>query len=183
MTSVADRGAMWRCAASSEERTPPSKPVRIRIARIWEGVTSQADNDAIQPGLGVDTADGGAGVDTVGYQTENGGVTVNLATGTKTGADSDTLTNFENITGGQGIDSLTGDGNDNKINGGLGNDTLVGGNGNDTLIGGQGNDNESGGQGNDHITGGPGNDTIDGGADNDNCQGGPGTDTVTTCTP
>ena len=48
MTSVAERGAMCSSAASSEERMPPSWAVSIRIVRIWEGVTSQAERDAIE---------------------------------------------------------------------------------------------------------------------------------------
>jgi Ca2+-binding RTX toxin-like protein len=142
-----------------------------------------ADNDAIQPGLGTDSADGGSGIDTAGYQSEGGGVTVNLGTGQKTGSDPDTLLNFENVTGGAGNDNLTGTAGDNRMLGGLGNDTISGLAGADTILGGDGADNLSGGIGNDRISGGAGNDTVDGGPDNDNCDGGAGTDTLTNCNP
>lgn len=141
------------------------------------------ENDAIQPGLGVDVADGGAGVDTAGYQTEAGGVTVNLATGTKTGVDSDTLTAFENVTGGAGIDNLTGTTGDNRMLGGNSNDTITASSGADVLLGGDGGDSLSGGIGNDNLQGGPGDDLLDGGPDNDTCSGGPGTDNLQNCSP
>ena len=44
--------------------------------------------------------------------------------------------NFENIAGGQGDDTLTGDANANVILGGKGNDTIYGEAGNDKLYGG-----------------------------------------------
>ena len=56
------------------------------------------------------------------------------------GAGSDTLTNFENLTGSAFNDTLTGDDNNNVIHGLAGNDTLSGGNGDDTLDGGTGTD-------------------------------------------
>jgi Ca2+-binding RTX toxin-like protein len=56
------------------------------------------------------------------------------------GAGTDTLSNFENLTGSANADSLTGSSADNSIAGGSGNDTISGGAGNDTLDGGSGND-------------------------------------------
>jgi hypothetical protein len=49
------------------------------------------------------------------------------------GAGSDTLSNFENLTGSAFADTLAGDGNANVIAGGKGNDTLTGGGGADTF--------------------------------------------------
>jgi hypothetical protein len=69
-------------------------------------------------------------------------VTVSLATGTGTGGDAqgDTLSGFENLTGGSGNDVLIGDSGSNVIQGGAGNDWLKGGAGSDTLEGGGGDD-------------------------------------------
>ena len=88
--------------------------------------------------------DGGvAGSDTASYADATAGVTVSLAIGTAQntiGAGTDTLTNFENLTGSNLNDTLTGNAGANILNGLAGNDTLSGGAGNDTLSGGAGND-------------------------------------------
>ena len=90
-------------------------------------------DDIIDPGTGDDTVvDGGEGRDTISYASLAVGVTVNLGSqgvGQNTiGGGIDTLTNFENILGGSGNDTLTGDdGADNVITGGLGDDVLTGG--------------------------------------------------------
>ena len=101
---------------------------------------------------GNDTLDGGDGTDTVSYADAAGGVTVSLALDTAQntgGAGTDTLTNFENLTGSTHDDTLTGDDNNNTISGLDGNDTLQGGGGDDTLDGGTGNDTLQGGGGDD----------------------------------
>lgn len=82
-----------------------------------------------------------------GNQTVNSNLTLNM-----------TSPQAENVTGGDGNDTLTG----NNLN-----NTLTGGNGNDTLDGGAGNDTLTGGAGNDVIKTGSGVDTLDGGADDD----------------
>lgn len=82
-----------------------------------------------------------------GNQTVNSNLTLNM-----------TSPQAENVTGGDGNDTLTG----NNLN-----NTLTGGNGNDTLDGGSGNDTLTGGAGNDVIKTGSGVDTIDGGTDDD----------------
>lgn len=80
---------------------------------------------------------GGRGIDTLSYAGTTGAVTVSLAlagaqaTG---GSGNDALRNFENLTGGNGNDSLTGSSLDNVLDGGAGNDTMAGGKGNDTYI-------------------------------------------------
>lgn len=102
-----------------------------------------AGNDFINGGLGNDILIGGSGIDTIDYQQTNGSVTVSLAiTGPQnTGvAGIDTISGFENLTGGAGNDRLTGDANDNVINGFFGDDILMGGGGNDTFIGNTGID-------------------------------------------
>jgi Ca2+-binding RTX toxin-like protein len=80
---------------------------------------------------------GGLGVDTVSYSAATAGVTVSLATNAAQatgGSGSDTLRNFENLTGGAFNDALTGNTRDNMLDGGAGNDTLTGGAGNDTYL-------------------------------------------------
>jgi Ca2+-binding RTX toxin-like protein len=118
----------------------------------------------------------GAGVDWLIYAAGSAAVTVNLATGAASGFTS--IANIERVVGGNGNDTLTGDGLDNRLDGAAGDDTLAGGGGIDTLIGGDGADVLSGGLSNDSIqagaggdtiswTVGEGRDTIDGGADSD----------------
>lgn len=112
-------------------------------------LTGSAGDNVIEGGDGNDTLDGlgnGANGDTVSYSTAIAGVTVSLAiTGPQNtiGAGTDTITNFENLTGSGFNDILTGDGNNNVIIGGAGNDLLIGGLGNDTLSGGSGIDTAS----------------------------------------
>ena len=99
--------------------------------------------------------DAGAGNDTISYETATSYVTVSFATTSAQsthGAGTDTLSNFENLTGSAYNDTLTGDGNANVIDGGAGNDTISAGAGNDTLIGGAGNDSLDGGSGTDTVS-------------------------------
>jgi RHS repeat-associated protein len=126
-------------------------------------VNGDAGDDLIWGGAGNDTLNGGADIDTVIYQSSGAAVTVNLATGTATGEGTDTLSNFENITGSNFNDTLTGSIGDNTVRGGLGNDTLRGGDGNDLLFGEAGNDLQEGGNGDDEYryTLGEGHDTIE----------------------
>jgi subtilisin-like proprotein convertase family protein len=69
-------------------------------------------------------------------------------------------TTIENVFGGDGNDTITGNSADNHLVGGRGDDTLAGGAGNDVLEGGTGNDTFTGGAGNDKIDGGAGTDTA-----------------------
>ena len=109
-----------------------------------ETLVGNAVDNVIEGGGGNDTLDGGgqdAIGDTVSYLNATAAVVVSLAAGTATGgAGSDTLSNFENITGSSFDDTLTGDGGANRIDGGAGNDLLIGGAGADTLSGGNGTD-------------------------------------------
>ena len=84
------------------------------------------------------TLDGGAGTDTVSYKDYPFEVTVNLSTSTFPG--SDTVSNFESVTGSGLNDTLTGDGSANVLTGGRGDDMLEGGDGGDRLWGEAGND-------------------------------------------
>jgi Ca2+-binding RTX toxin-like protein len=123
-----------------------------------------AGNDALEAFTNGDTLIGGAGNDVL--QTDvavatadysylgNSPLVVTVAsTGTVTvtasASDVDTLIRIQNLTGGGGSDTLTGDSAANILAGGGGNDTLNGDTGNDTLSGGNGNDSLIGGVGTD----------------------------------
>jgi Ca2+-binding RTX toxin-like protein len=92
-------------------------------------------NDTLDGGAGNDNLNGAAGFDTLSYASAASGVSVSLAltaaqnTG---GAGTDTVSNFEHLTGSAFNDSLTGDAGANTLIGGAGNDTMTGGLGNDT---------------------------------------------------
>jgi Ca2+-binding RTX toxin-like protein len=96
-------------------------------------VSGGLGDDLVQGGAGNDTMDGGAGgFDTLSYVDATAAVTVSLAvtaaqaTG---GGGTDTISNFENLTGSKFNDNLTGDAGNNVLTGGLGNDVLNGGTG------------------------------------------------------
>jgi Ca2+-binding RTX toxin-like protein len=98
-------------------------------------------NDILDGAGGADTLNGGAGVDTASYQFA-GAIAVDLATGKGTvgNAQGDVLVSIENVDGGQGGDTITGNGAANVIRGFAGNDFLQGAGGADTLDGGIGTD-------------------------------------------
>ena len=91
---------------------------------------------------------GGGGFDNVRWI---GGspVTVDLRTGQATGHGSDTLASIEHIDGGEGSDTLIGNGAPNEIHGFGGNDQIEGRAGDDLLNGGHGTDSINGGRGGD----------------------------------
>lgn len=98
-------------------------------------------NDVLAGRLGNDTLNGGAGYDAADYFEATGPVTVNLATGTASGADgNDILVSIEDVWGSSFDDVLIGDATDNFLFADLGDDVLAGGPGNDTLSGGAGID-------------------------------------------
>ncbi|WP_041797936.1 ExeM/NucH family extracellular endonuclease [Rhodopseudomonas palustris] len=137
-------------------------------------------NDLIIAGAGDDTIDGGAGFDTLDLSEATGAVTLNLVSGTVSGAGigTDHFSSIESFVFGAGNDVITGGNGDDSLDGGAGNDTITGGNGNDTLSGGEGNDAIDGGSGNDIVDGGLGNDTLKGGSGNDVIAAGDGDDNV-----
>lgn len=120
------------------------------------------NTDILIGGAGNDILNGGLGNDTASYSDATGGVTVSLLTtsiqAVGGGLGSDTLSEIENVVGGNFDDFLTGDSNNNILTGGSGGDSLTGGGGDDNLVGGDGND---------VLTGGTGNDTLNGGANFD----------------
>ncbi|MGZ9741876.1 calcium-binding protein [Pseudomonas sp. GNP012] len=116
--------------------------------------TGNSLNNVIDAGAGNNVLNGGAGIDTASYAYATAAVTANLALTTAQatgGSGSDTLLNFENLTGSAYHDKLTGNALANTLTGGAGNDTLTGGAGNDLLIGGAGLDKLYGGTGADKF--------------------------------
>jgi Ca2+-binding RTX toxin-like protein len=96
--------------------------------------------DVIEGAGGDDVLSGGPGADTVDYAGAPQGVIVDLGAGTATGDGTDTLSEFENISGSAFADVLTGDDTPNAISGGDGDDFVMGGLGDDQLAGGPGVD-------------------------------------------
>ncbi len=114
-----------------------------RLSGALTTIDGGAGDDTISGGAGGENLSGGDGIDTVSYANAASAVRVNLALTTfqnTVGGGNDTLSNFENLTGGAFNDTLTGSAGDNVIEGGLGNDTLLGRAGADSLIGGGGLD-------------------------------------------
>ncbi len=137
-------------------------------------------NDTLVGGAGTDSLNGGNGIDTVDYSAESAAVTASLATQNATGTSigNDTFSGIENLTGGAGNDTLTGDGNANVLLGNAGQDTLIAGGGDDTVDGGAAIDSIQGQEGNDVLHGGTENDTIDGGNGADQLFGDDGNDVL-----
>jgi Ca2+-binding RTX toxin-like protein len=105
-----------------------------------------------------DIMEGGSGVDLVFFGNADGGVTIDLASGTAVGDGNDTLTGIENVWGSGFGDSIVGNGSPNNIVGGKGGDQVAGGDGDDDLFGNLGNDELDGGSGSNSNDGGLGED-------------------------
>jgi len=114
-----------------------------------------AGNDLIRGGAGADTLIGGAGTDTVQYEGSASGVTVDLSLAAQqiSGGDAagDILSGFENLSGSDFGDVLTGDSARNFLIGLDGDDTIDGGDGYDVIRGGAGADILIGGAGSDVL--------------------------------
>jgi len=98
-------------------------------------------DDILIGGLGNDTLNGANGIDTVDYSAATAAWVVNLSLTSaqgKSGTETDTITNVENVTTGAGADTITGTAVANVLRGGGGNDRITGGAGNDTIDGGAG---------------------------------------------
>jgi len=165
-------------------------------------ITGDGNNNVIRGGGGTDSLDGGAGTDTADYSAAAFGINVNLSSSTATNdgdSGTDTLSNFENVTGSSHNDTITGSSGTNVIQGGAGIDALDGGSGSDTVdysaaAGGINVNLSSGTATNDgdgstdtlsnfeNVTGSANNDTITGNSGNNIIDGGTGTDTVTYAT-
>ncbi len=130
-------------------------------------------NDYVDGGYGYDLLDGGEGDDTASYAFYGGSTNANLETGivyfpgNYYRGRTETIVNIENIVGGSGNDSFTGNDLNNVLDGGRGRDTMYGGLGSDSLHGGEHHDiligtNAQGTSLNqtDTLTGGGGRDTF-----------------------
>jgi Ca2+-binding RTX toxin-like protein len=134
----------------------------------------QNGNDLLDGGIGTDYLAGGSGAqDVVSYAIRSNAVNVSLDGVNNDGEPGEkdfVAADVEGIIGGNGYDTLTGNGGANYIQGGQGGDLINGGAGDDTL---------DGGEGRDRLYGGAGNDFLDGGAlfEPDYIDGGTGFDT------
>ena len=135
-------------------------------------------NDVLRDGFqtgsqpyGDDVFHGGEGVDTVTYEYNPDPITATIDDVANDGipGEHDNITgDVENIIGGYGADTLTGDDDANVLDGWAeGSDTLNGQGGDDRLLGGSGADILNGGSGDDALEGGAGADTLAGGGDED----------------
>lgn len=100
------------------------------------------DSDVLTGGPGNDAIDGGPGEhDVASYAGTGGAVTIDLETGTVSGAESEHLTGIEDAIGGSGDDTLIGSASSpNRLDGGPGDDHLVGAGPGDEAFGGPGGD-------------------------------------------
>ncbi|MGE5475718.1 MAG: M10 family metallopeptidase C-terminal domain-containing protein [Bacteroidales bacterium] len=162
-----------------------------------------AGNDVFAASAGNDTIFGGADSDTLTYAGTSTSVTVDLSSGTASGAGGTaTLYGIENAIGGSAADLLIGDSGNNVFEGGAGDDSITGGDGSDTVryaaasgsvtvnlstgtaTGSEGNDtfssieNAIGGSGADLLIGNGDNNFLSGGAGNDSIFGGAGADSM-----
>ena len=113
-----------RAGAGNDEIRMPNNGLAATIyAGSGDGIV-YLDNEDL---TGDSVVDGGAGSDTLVFNFAGSSLTYTV--------NADKPTNFENLVGTTGDDTLTGDANANIIYGGIGLDTLNGGDGDDTLYG------------------------------------------------
>ncbi|MGH2907336.1 MAG: beta strand repeat-containing protein [Solirubrobacterales bacterium] len=108
----------------------------LRGSSFNDTLTGSTANNAIEGEDGNDLINGAAGTDTLSYEHAAAGITANLAltaAQNTLGAGTDTLSNFENLTGSPNDDTLTGTASANTIIGGDGRDVISAGAGNDIL--------------------------------------------------
>lgn len=151
---------------------------------------------------GTDVFNGGAGIDTVSYAGRTTAVSMTLdGTGNDggTGENDNIAADVENLTGGDGADTLEGNSLNNILMGGLGTDDIAGGAGKDTvsyashgvtvtvvLPAGTAATTSNGASGEndvldpdiENVTGGSGDDTLTGNSNNNELVGGAGADTL-----
>ena len=102
-----------------------------------DSITGNDRDNTFEGGHGNDILNGGGGIDTAIFTSALSPLTVDLAAGTASGAETgnDTLTGIENIIAGGGADRITGDAADNLLVGGNDDDVIYGGEGTDELYG------------------------------------------------
>ena len=128
-------------------------------------------------------SDTDGGTDTINAAAVTGDTTINLNAGTTSTVAGRTFTVaagtvVENVHGGDGDDTLTGNAAANELTGGRGNDVLSGNNGNDMLNGDAGSDRLFGDDGDDVLNGNDGNDSLIGSTGDDALNGGSGNDVL-----
>lgn len=107
-------------------------------------LTGNAQANTINGGLGSDTLNGAGGVDTLSYAGVQSHNFIDLSTGVVTqqwnglAVGTDSVSNFENVTGGDNYDQIRGNAGNNFINGGGSSDLLLASMGIDHLDGGTG---------------------------------------------
>ncbi len=103
-------------------------------------LTGNGQGNVLLGGLGGDTLVGNGGVDSTSYADRSAAVTATIGGGPVSGVvgEGDNLQSLENLTGGTGNDTLSGDGAANRLDGGAGDDQLFGNGGADDLVGGSG---------------------------------------------
>ncbi len=126
----------------------------VEIGRIQgagtAGLTGNGLANTIFAGAGANVLAGGAGTDTLSYDTATARVVVSLGSTSAqatAGSGTDTISGFERLAGSRYGDRLTGSGGNNVLDGGSGNDTLSGRGGADRVVGGAGRDQLIGGNG------------------------------------
>lgn len=150
----------------------------IRGWLLDDWIHGGAGNDTITGWPGNDVLIGGAGNDTLEFADEQD-VSVDLEAGLATiGHDVDLITEFENVVGSAGHDTIKGTDGPNVLVGGSGRDVIDGRGGPDVLEGKTGDDVLMGGPGHDTLNGGGGRDLLAGEKGNDALGGDGGIDTI-----
>jgi Ca2+-binding RTX toxin-like protein len=132
----------------------------VQLGRVDNQWSTGAGSDYVNPGVGIDSIDGGGGNDllVLDYSNESGVLTGTISGYSVIDVNSQvlnqvTLSDFEqvNILGTVNDDNFTGSAGADTLNGWSGNDAIDGGTGDDILIGGWGDDVLNGGDGIDRI--------------------------------
>lgn len=150
LTAAQDTGEGWHRILNVENLTTGSGRDALTGNSLANVIVSQAGNDTVSGSAGNDTLNGGlgndvlngdAGTDTLVFSS-NADISVSLAvtTAQETGEGTDTLSTFENVTTGNGDDTVTGTTEANVIVTGAGNDRITYTSGADTVNGGAGVD-------------------------------------------
>lgn len=156
-----------KCGSGDDNVTGNALNNRIDGGAGNDTLNGGAGDDVFVQGAaadGDDTINGGAGSDTVDYSQRSANLSAVLdgttASGDTGNSEADILgTDVENVWGGAGDDTLTGNSSANELVGNGGADTLNGGAGDDTLEGGAGDDTLNCGDGFDVTVGNVGTDT------------------------
>jgi Ca2+-binding RTX toxin-like protein len=129
---VQSGGALIVKGLSAEVQIEHGEAANDQLSINGHAGNDRFDASAVTAGAMRLVLDGGADVDTASYHNQTAAIAVTLngaidATVTFGGAVEGTIRNIENVTGGSGNDTLTGDSLANVLSGGRGKDTLTGG--------------------------------------------------------